>query len=81
MYIVISLLQTTRFLMQILRPKFSLMHTIMENIRTMNLLEIFEKDAKKEIEEDLMRVSNSNLMIPITLRIKELLIMRKNRQK
>ena len=25
-----------------------------------------------------MRVSNSNLMIPITLRIKELLIMRKN---
>lgn len=43
-----------------------------------NLLEISEKDAKKEIEEDLMRVSNSNLMIPITLQIKELLIMRKN---
>ena len=41
-----------------------------------NLLELSEKDAKKE--RILMRVSNSNLMIPITLRIKELLIMRKN---
>ena len=42
-----------------------------------NLLEISEKDAKKS-KRILMRVSNSNLMIPITLRIKELLIMRKN---
>ena len=60
-----------------------------------NLLEIPEKDAKKEIEEDfnesiqqqfddsdnITELSNSNLMIPITLRIKELLIMRKNWQK
>ena len=42
-----------------------------------NLLELSEKDAKKS-KRILMRVSNSNLMIPITLRIKELLIMRKN---
>ena len=51
-----------------------------------NLLEISEKDAKKECahyEEVIksLRVSNSNLMIPITLRIKELLIMQKNWQK
>lgn len=43
-----------------------------------NLLEISEKDAKKEIEEDFNESTNSNLMIPITLRIKEMLIMRKN---
>ena len=45
-----------------------------------NLLELSEKDAKKS-KRILMRVSNSNLMIPITLRIKELLIMQKNWQK
>ena len=42
-----------------------------------NLLELSEKDAKKS-KRILMRASNSNLMIPITLRIKELPIMRKN---
>ena len=42
-----------------------------------NLLELSEKDAKKS-KRILMRASNSNLMIPITLRIKELLIIRKN---
>lgn len=42
-----------------------------------NLLELSEKDAKKS-KRILMRASKSNLMIPITLRIKELLIMRKN---
>ena len=45
-----------------------------------NLLEISEKDAKKS-KRILMRASNSNLMILITLRTKELLIMRKNWQK
>ena len=42
-----------------------------------NLLELSEKDAKKS-KRILMRASKSNLMIPITLQIKELLIMRKN---
>ena len=42
-----------------------------------NLLELSEKDAKKS-KRILMRASKSNLMIPITLRIKELLIIRKN---
>ena len=45
-----------------------------------NLLELSEKDAKKS-KRILMRASNSNLMILITLRTKELLIMRKNWQK
>ena len=42
-----------------------------------NLLELSEKDAKKS-KRILMRASKSNLMILITLRIKELLIIRKN---
>lgn len=42
-----------------------------------NLLELSEKDAKKS-KRILMRASKSNLMISITLRIKELLIIRKN---
>lgn len=46
-----------------------------------NLLEISEKMPRKKSKRILMRVSNSNLMIPITLRIKELLIMQKNWQK
>ena len=46
-----------------------------------NLLEISEKDARKKSKRILMRASNSNLMILITLRTKELLIMRKNWQK
>jgi len=46
-----------------------------------NLLEISEKMPRKKSKRILMRVSNSNLMIPITLRTKELLIMRKNWQK
>ena len=43
-----------------------------------NLLELSKKMQRKKSKRILMRASNSNLMIPITLRIKELLIIRKN---